>query len=237
MEEITICIPAHNEEKIILPTLDVLLTLCDSRPDVLWNVTVVDNASSDKTAELVEAHTDHRVSLLKQSIQGKGAALSYAAQKCTTAIMAYLDADLSADPKHIFDLLREIQGGADIAVGSRLLDTQKVNRSIWRTATAQIFRAYANIIVPVPVVDSQCGLKMMNRKGIEILATCEDRGWFFDREFLAKADKRGHTIVEVSVVWEEFRYPNRKSKLRVVQAGIKSLYSLWVVRNSVRKFQ
>jgi len=237
MEEIEICIPACNEEAIILPTLESILKLCDSRPDITWKVTVIDNGSIDSTAELVRAHEDVRVALLHQNIKGKGAALSLAAQKCTSGILVFVDADLSADPKHIFDLLREIEQGADIAIGSRLLDTQKVNRSIWRTATARIFKVYANIIVPLPVADSQCGLKMMNKKGIEILASCEDKGWFFDRELLAKAAKRNLTIVEVSVVWEEFRYPNRKSKLRVLQAGIKSLYSLWKVRESVGRFK
>lgn len=237
MEEVDICIPALNEESVIVPTITAVLRLCDSRPDISWKITVIDNGSTDNTKTLVQTYGDTRVVLLEQSKKGKGSALSFAGQHCTSDILVYVDADLSADPKHIFDLLTEIRNGADIAVGSRLLNTQEVNRSFWRTATAQIFRLYANFMVPVPVADSQCGLKMMNRKGIEILASCKDQGWFFDRELLAKAHKRRLFIQEVPVTWEEFRYPNRKSKLHVVQAGIQSVYGLWAVRSEVLKFK
>jgi len=236
MEEINICIPAFNEEKVILPTIETLLRLCDAHQGYTWKITIIDNGSTDKTPHLVNSVDDSRVELLHQSIQGKGSALSLSAQKCTSHILAYVDADLSADPKHIFDLLHKIEDGADIVVGSRLIDTQGVHRSFWRTVTARFFKLYAEILVPVPVEDSQCGLKMMNRKGVEILAACQDRGWFFDRELLAKANKRNLTIVEVPVAWEEFRYPNRKSKLHVLRAGIESLTSLVRIRLIVNKF-
>lgn len=237
MEEVTICIPAFNEEDVILPTINTLLLLCDSYTLVKWKIVVVDNCSDDKTAAVVQSHPDSRVALLQHSVKGKGAALSYAALKCTSDMLVYMDADLSADPKHILELLLEIQKGSDIAVGSRLLKNENVHRSLWRTASAQIFRLYANLMVPVPVNDSQCGLKMMNRKGFEILATCKDRSWFFDRELLAKAAKRNLVIAEVPVSWEEFRYPERKSKLHVFQAGLQSIYRLWHIANEVRKFK
>lgn len=237
MEEVEICIPAYNEEAVIIPTINTLLQLCDVSSLYLWKITVVDNASTDQTASFVLKHNDPRVFLLQYPVAGKGGALSFAASRCTSDFFLYIDADLSADPIHILDLCAEIKKGADIAVGSRLVGNTTINRSMWRTATAQFFRIYAQFLVPVPVVDSQCGLKMMNKKGIEILATCEEKGWFFDREFLAKAVNRNLTIAEVPITWEEFRYPDRKSKLHVVKAGLQSLYSLWIVRNNVRKFR
>lgn len=237
MEEVDICIPARNEENVILPTLATLLELCDSWTEYSFTVTVVDNGSTDTTVELVKSCIDSRVRLLQQSVPGKGAALTLGASQSTADIFAYIDADLSADPKYIFELLKKIEQGFDIAVGSRLLDTHVVHRSLWRTLTSNGFKFYANFLVPVPVSDSQCGLKVMNKKGASILATCEDAGWFFDREFLAKAVKRKLAIVEVPVEWEEFRYPDRKSKLHVLQALVKSFESLWRIRKSVQRFK
>jgi len=236
MEEINICIPAFNEEKVILQTIDALLHFCDLYPNYIWKVTVIDNGSTDATFDVVASINDARVHVLRQPIKGKGAAVSLAAKKCTSQILVYIDADLSADPEQILLLLRVVESGADIAVGSRLIATDKVRRSFWRTTTAHVFKLYAEILVPVPVTDSQCGLKIMNKKGVEILASCVDRGWFFDREFLAKAHKRNLHIVEVPIAWEEFRYPNRKSKLHIFKAGIESLSSLVRIRTEVSKF-
>jgi hypothetical protein len=76
----------------------------------------------------------------------------------------------------------------------------------------------------------------MNTRGRAILTSCIDKGWFFDREFLAKAHKRGLVIKEIPIFWEEFRYPNRKSKLHVVRAGLQSIVSLLRIRLEVNRF-
>ena len=236
MEEVTICIPARNEALVILQTVDTLLAMCNLFPAYSWNVTVVDNGSTDATASLVRSHSDTRVRLLQQPILGKGAAVSFAAKNCTSDFLVFIDADLSADFNQIPLFIETIKKGSDIVIGSRLLNTEIIHRSIWRSATAWIFSTYAQLLVPVSVVDSQCGLKAMNRAGIAILASCGELGWFFDRELLAKAVKRKLKIVELSVAWEEFRYPDRKSKLHVVRAGLQSIVSLWRIRNEVKKF-
>jgi hypothetical protein len=76
----------------------------------------------------------------------------------------------------------------------------------------------------------------MNSRGKNILLTSVDSGWFFDREFLAKAHKRALKIQEFPVFWEEFRYLHRKSKLRVLKTGLASLWSLWKINRAVAKF-
>lgn len=236
MEEVEICIPVLNEEDIILLTLDVLIELCNSNPQYRWKIVVVDNGSTDATASLVQSCVDVRVSLLKQPQKGKGAALVLGAQSSQADYFAYIDSDLSADPKQIIELLQRIQEGADIVVGSRLLDTHTVHRSGWRTLTSYIFKSYADILVPVPVVDSQCGLKVMNKRGVHIFSSCIEKGWFVDRELLAKAQKKKLTIVEVPIRWEEFRYENRKSKLHVLQVSLQSIKSLWRIRKEVQEY-
>lgn len=235
MKTVELCIPAYNEAPIILETIEELLKVCATRPDLSFKITVADNGSSDGTSEVVTMHG--KASLFSVSKKGKGIAIIEAARNSDADVFCFIDADLSADPKHILDLLLELEQGADIAVGSRLLNTEQVSRSSWRHLTAHLFKFYADVLVPISVQDSQCGLKMMNRAGMDILVSCKEEGWFFDREFLAKSVKRKLRITEIPVVWEEFRYPGRKSKLNLVKDGFKSLERLWVIRRIVRNFR
>ncbi len=236
MEEVNICVPAYNEEDVILPTIDALCALCDSLPQYKWVITLVDNNSTDTTLQRMKEYVDTRLCVLQQPQQGKGAALSLAAQKNTSDFFVFIDADLSADLKQIPLFLEKIKSGFDVVVGSRFLDTAVVHRSFWRTTTSHLFRWYAEQMVPIPVSDSQCPLKMMNKRGVEILASCKDAGWFIDRELLAKAEKRRLSIIEMPIAWEEFRYPERKSKLNVARAGLQSIVSLWRIRTEVYKY-
>jgi glycosyltransferase involved in cell wall biosynthesis len=237
MRKIEICIPAFNEAEIIVPTLEAVLATCEKLQDKDVVVTVVDNNSTDDTATLVKTHKDPRVRVMHESVQGKGLAVKAAAKHSTADLFIYIDADLSATPDNIGTMLEQIELGADIVVGSRLTDTTLVNRSFWRTLVSRAFVLYADTVVPVGVSDSQCGLKVMRQEGREILAECIHNGWFFDREFLAKAEKRSLHIVEVPITWNEFVYPNRKSKLRVVKDGLRSLYELLQIRSSVKKYK
>jgi glycosyltransferase involved in cell wall biosynthesis len=236
MVKIEICIPAYNEAEHIVDSLQSLLDICNKYPVYSWSIVVVDNASTDETVARVRSLTDTRVRLISETIQGKGAALSAGARSSSADILVYIDADLSADPHHIIDLAVRVQDGSDLVVGSRLVDTTNVHRSFWRTCTSYLFKAYADVLVPVPVRDSQCGIKAMNHKGIAILSSCIERGWFIDRELLGKAAKQKLVIVEQSVMWEEFRYPDRKSKLHVLRASMQSIRSLWNIRKEIRKY-
>lgn len=236
MEEITICIPARNEESVILPTLDAIIAMCDIHTQFSWRILVVDNASEDDTAGRVLTYADPRVVVISEITLGKGAAVVTGAKQCRSTYFVYIDADLSANPHQIPVLIEKVREGNDIAIGSRLLNESIVHRSLWRTTTSKLFQMYAQIMVPVSVSDSQCPLKVMNEAGYVVLASCVDTGWFFDREFLAKAWKQKLLIEEVPIFWEEFRYPNRKSKLHVLSAGLQSLVSLWKIRNEVNKF-
>jgi glycosyltransferase involved in cell wall biosynthesis len=235
-KRIDICIPALNEEKIILQTLSELDTLANQNPEFDWHFIVVDNGSDDNTANIVLGVNNPRYVVIKLSNKGKGLAVREAALKSNADYFGYIDADLSASPSHLMDLVHELEKGSTVAVGSRLVDSSEVERSSWRTITSKLFNTYAALMVPVPISDTQCGLKVMDRKGREILADCKEDGWFFDREFIGKASKSNLFISELPIRWQEFHYPDRKSKLNLFRDGLASFIVLYRVRQSIKKY-
>ena len=97
---VTVLIPAHNEEKVIMRCLDSIAA--STYPDI--KVIAVDDASSDTTAQLLRqyarSHPKMNLRIIRKRINvGKGAALNYALKKYVrTDLVMTLDADSILSP-------------------------------------------------------------------------------------------------------------------------------------------
>ena len=222
---IDICVPAFNEEKIIAEAVASVRTVLSGITDAEHHVIVADNGSTDDTASRAEQIED--VSVLSVPNRGKGAAVVAAAGQSTADVFGFIDADLSADPNDILKLLEPlVRNECDIAIGSRLIDTSIIKREWLRTFLSRLFNLVRRVVLGVGVSDTQCGLKLMNVLGRNVLAGCEERGWFFDIEFLAQAERANLRIVEIPIHWNEHRFEGRKSKLNLVRDGFGTLGAL-----------
>ncbi len=243
-------IPAKNEAKYIRETLR---RLSQSLVDLTipWQIIVADNGSTDGTADVVRQYQTTRVCPDKERFEevsclncpkvGKGAAIRHATTVTTRdaghrtsddkLIFGFIDADLSADPDAIPGMVgRVLKDKADIVIASRLLITKTTNRSWLRTLSSRIFNFIANLFLELRVADAQCGLKIMNAKGLKVIQSCQEEGWFLDIEFLAKARQQGLRITEIPVSWLEFRYPGRAQKVKIIRDGIAAIRAILRIR-------
>jgi glycosyltransferase involved in cell wall biosynthesis len=150
------------------------------------------------------------------------------------SVFGFIDADLSADPDAIAGMVARLQDDkADIVIASRLLITKTTNRSWLRTLSSKLFNFITDLFLHLNVADVQCGLKIMNRRGVEILKSCQEDGWFLDIEFLARARQDNLRIVEIPVPWLEFRYPGRKSQIRHFQDGLEAIKAILRIRKRI----
>ncbi|MBI4272850.1 glycosyltransferase family 2 protein [Candidatus Uhrbacteria bacterium] len=110
---ITAIVPAFNEEKTIGSVLEILV-----KSSLFSEVIVVDDGSSDHTAQVAETHGAH---VIRQKNQGKGAALGSGAQAAKSEILFFCDADLTGlTEQHIRSLIDPVfKGYAALAVGLR----------------------------------------------------------------------------------------------------------------------
>lgn len=230
---IDLCIPTYNEADIIADSLRIVEHGLQNI-SYEWQIVIADNGSVDGTADIVEALQLSRVRVLSIPKCGKGAAIVAVAQTSTAGLFGFIDADLSVDPGDIGEFIRYIESGhADIVIGSRLIDTRLVQRALLRSLSSRLFNLIRCLILGIHVTDSQCGLKVMNARGREILAQCTEKGWFMDIEFLRRAELAGLTIREMPVHWVEYRFTGHKSKLRMISDGWEALRAMIRIRRSV----
>lgn len=150
---------------------------------------------------------------------------------CDDSFFGFIDADLSADPDAIPGMLEKLLADeADLVIGSRLLNVKTTNRGWLRTVASKLFNGLTALMLGLKVKDAQCGLKLMNARGVAVLKQCQEPGWFLDIELLARARQQGLRILEVPVVWTEFRFPGRKSQIRHIQDGLEAIRAMWRVR-------
>ena len=125
---VTVLIPAHNEESVIVQTMTSVL-FSDSKD---LRIIVVNDGSADKTGELLEANfsREPRVRIIHQVNRGKAAALSVAMSQADTEIVVTIDADTEIEPDAISKLVRHF---SDAKVGAVAGNVKVGNRSRWLT--------------------------------------------------------------------------------------------------------
>ncbi|MBV9490635.1 MAG: glycosyltransferase family 2 protein [Verrucomicrobia bacterium] len=235
---LTIIIPAFNEEKTIGP---VLSRVFECLPHV-YEVLVVDDASSDATAERCRAFAkcEPRVRLLSHGKnQGKTAALKTAFGQVRGDIIVVQDADLEYDPQEIPALIEPIlDGKADVCLGSRFL-VRKAGRVLYfRHFLANKFLTFlSNVLTDLNLTDVETGYKAA-RAGILRAMIIESLGFGFEIEFVAKCRKLGARIYEVPISYYGRTYEEGK------KIGVRDgIHALWYIvkfnllRNKANSFR
>ncbi|MBR1369943.1 hypothetical protein RJ53_10830 [Methanocalculus chunghsingensis] len=131
-KRIAVVVPAHNEELLILDTLETV-------PDFVDRVYVIDDCSKDATLERARAHAkkDARVTVIHHEVNGGvGASITTgfkAALIDGTDILTVMAGDNQMDPVHLPTLIDPIvEGKADFTKGSRLKPGYWKGMSNWR---------------------------------------------------------------------------------------------------------
>src|SRR5262249_49533577 len=112
---VSFLMPAYNEAATIVEVLDAV-----ARLDLDKQIVVVDDGSTDGTADLVERWNGDAI-LVRQPHRGKGAAVRTAIPHADGEICVIQDTDLEYDPVDVPQLIQPIErGAADVVFGSRL---------------------------------------------------------------------------------------------------------------------
>ena len=206
LPSVTIVIPAYNESARLGRTLDRVL---DFAYREAWpaEIIVVNDGSTDQTAELVQAYAERNPSvrlLSNPGNRGKGYSVRNGILHANGEFILFTDADLSSPIEEAPKLFRALEDGSDIAIGSRWVrpELQTQRQSVTRQILGRVFNGFLRLFLGLKFNDTQCGFKALRQpaaKGVFPLQKIE--GWGFDPEILFLAQKMGFSIAEVPVVW------------------------------------
>ena len=222
MTELSIIIPAYNEESVIVEALKEISNTLTGRD---YQILVVDDGSTDKTAKLVKGIDMKRVKLIQlEKNKGKGAAIRKGVMQAKGELILFTDADQSTSIDHLFLFLEEIET-CDIVIGSRTLPKSKISKKqpLYKHILGKLGNLVIRLTLKLPYTDTQCGFKLFKRKAAkEIFNKLSFEGWSFDFEVLKIADKKGYKVKEIPVTWEN--NPDTAVKLSDYLETLKSLF-------------
>jgi glycosyltransferase involved in cell wall biosynthesis len=224
---LSIIIPAYNEEKRIKATLEELFDKFSKSSEIL-----VVSESNDQTNAIVTAFSEEApfVKLIISAKRlGKGGAFKRGFENSQGEIVMLLDSDLPVLVSDVENVISSV-GEVDVAVASREIEGTRivVYPPLIRVFAGKVFSRLFNLLFSLHVKDTQCGCKAFKREVLEnVLHRVDSNGFEFDAELLFRCKRAGYTIKEVPVNWSY----KPDSKLNLFKDTIsmgKGVLKLWL---------
>jgi len=234
--EVSVVLPAYNEESTIEGTVDLTIeTLLEFLDPRAFEVIIAEDGCADRTPEIADRlaadneqvehfHSDDRL--------GRGEALNRAFEAAAGETLVYFDTDLATDMAHLEELVESIRSeGYDLATGSRWMPGKEADRPPKRAISSRGFNFLVRTVLGSELRDHQAGFKAFSRDAFEDLRPdVQDTHWFWDTEMLVKAQRRGYRVKEFPVEWT----PKGDSKVDLVRdvlgMGSQIVRTAWELR-------
>lgn len=204
--DLTLVIPAYNEESRLPQSLEIAKSQLDSW-GINYRVLVVDDGSRDDTAAKTKT-LGRRFSTISQPNGGKGSAVRNGMLKARGRVVAFTDADMPYDLaalKSAYEIITDCE--RDVVFGSRTTagSSSLVERRWLRTMASTVFRTMMTLLVSRHISDTQCGLKVFRRSAAQqIFSRTTINGFAFDAEvvYLTHLLDLSYEIIPVTLVNE-----------------------------------
>lgn len=221
--DLTVVVPAYNEELRLPKMLDETLSFLDQRrknksqshklytsKQFTYEVIIVDDGSTDNTSSCGLGRENVRVITLRKN-RGKGGAVREGVLAARGHYIIFADADGASrfsDIVKLEDFIYNSREKADLvlAIGSRahMEEDSIANRSFFRTILMKGFHLLVRTCCVRTVRDTQCGFKMFNQRAAQLLfRNYHNESWAFDVELLYLAEQTNCTIGEIAIHWQE----------------------------------
>jgi dolichyl-phosphate beta-glucosyltransferase len=258
-QSLTIVLPAFNEADRIGPALDELFGYLGRRGEAARDgergaaflpprveVLVVDDGSTDNTAELVRARPEASTTgpdnpslgVMTVPHGGKGAAVRAGMLVAEGDLVVFADADMATPPDELVKLVEALDE-ADVALGSRIQpdgSDMRKSQPPYRRLLGRGFHALASAWVIGPVKDTQCGFKGFRRAVAHDLFERQlIESIVFDVEVIYLARRRGYGIAVVPIRWADRRGSRMRPGVRLALRVAWDLFRIPLIHRDVRR--
>jgi glycosyltransferase involved in cell wall biosynthesis len=204
---LSVVTPCFNEAATVEESLRRVL----AQPFVR-EVIVVDDCSTDGTAEILAKLDDPRVRVIRhERNMGKGAALRTGFALATGPFVGVHDADLEYDPADFRLLLAPLLADrADVVYGSRFVSTE-ARRVLyfWHSVGNRLLTTYSNMLTNLNLTDMETCYKVFRREVLDRITIEEDR-FGVEPELTAKVAALNVRIYEVGISYHGRTYADGK---------------------------
>ncbi len=228
MPQLSILLPVFNESRTIRTILDRVQAV-----DISKQIIIIDDGSTDGTAEIVVSYPAKNIVLLRHSSnRGKGAAIRTGIPHITGKYTVIQDGDLEYDPQDYLKMLDMMKSrNAQVVYGSRILSHSEMSYlRYWIGGRGVTF--FTNLLFFSRLTDEPTCYKMFESellKSIELKCT----GFEFCPEVTAKVLRRGIPIYETPITYHP-RSIEEGKKIRW-RDGFIALWTLLKYRFSSRE--
>ena len=204
--EVTVLVPALNEEHTIAEVIDRVLRL-----PLRVELIVIDDGSTDNTTKILATYSDRVRILRNEKPTGKGSAIRQALPFATGATLIVQDADLEYDPNEYPKLMKPIvDGRADVVFGSRFMggEPHRVHY-FWHMIGNKFLTLLSNMFTNLNLTDMETCYKVFRRDVLQKIKIEENR-FGFEPEITAKVSKLNVVIFEVGISYYGRSYAEGK---------------------------
>jgi glycosyltransferase involved in cell wall biosynthesis len=221
---LSVVIPALNEERGISDILTRALSIREDLKSISVDgleVIVVDDGSSDRTAEIVAEFPSVRLVRHAQN-RGYGAAIKTGFCAARGELLAFLDADGTYPPERLPSLCRvALAAEADVVVGSRRSGAESQMPVVRRLGNL-VWSSLISLIGNQSVRDPASGMRIVRRAALEQLYPLPD-GLNFTPVMSTRSVHEGLKVVEIPIAYRE---RVGRSKLSVIRDGSRFLATI-----------
>ncbi len=229
MEEISIVIPAYNEERRIGRTIRKISDYLDKN-GFKYEIILVDDGSTDSTIKQVLDLDKLNIAIFRnKKNRGKGYSVRKGIQKAKYPYVLFTDSDLATPIEELEKFKPIIMKGYDLIIGSRNLTNSRIDnpQPFHRRAMGRIFSLIVSAIGVSGFKDTQCGFKLFRTDAAkEIVRRQTISGFSFDVELLLIAKTRKYRVKEMPVIWNN----NIESTLNPIKDSMRMLKDLMKIR-------
>lgn len=211
--ETTVVIPAFNEAQGIASTVAGL------KPQGFAEILVVDDGSTDDTAERAEA-AGARV-VRHPYNKGNGAAVKTGIREAATPVILLMDADTQHDPAEASRLIGPV-GTYDLVIGARSLTDQ----SVLRAGGNAVFRALASWLTARPIPDLTSGYRAAKRQALLDIIHLLPNEFSYPTTSCLSLMKSGRSVLFVPI---KARARVGKSKIRPLRDGFRFILIIFKI--------
>lgn len=212
--QLSVIIPAYNEAaNLKLGKLDSVQSFLKDQ-NFSWEVIVVDDGSTDGTKDMVSNWIKGKAGwkLIANHHFGKAKTVATGMLKASGHVRLFTDFDQATPISEVKKVLRQVEQGADVVIGSRELSgASREKEPVLRHIMGRVFNLFVQIIAVHGISDTQCGFKAFTHAATDDLFNrlvvyknrhaADAYTGAFDVELLFLARKRGYRIRQIPVKW------------------------------------